>query len=116
MSVTRRIMILSTAAALPLATIPTIAQAEVVAGERELNERYLAWLALECRRLAREMGNMLPDGNLYIPSDRIVNLSIDRNVAPSTRAAAVLSAAGVPLEPDPYHLVFGDLSPLKSNT
>lgn len=101
--ITRRHLLVA-APALPLVAATVNAPAAIakpMADHRELLIRYNAWLFRERAWLARAMYPELgSDAERWVPADRLVNIFHNEMPSPSTRAAIVLSAAGVPLVSD----------------
>lgn len=73
----------------------------------EAVRRYLAWLHMEFRRVAFELGAIVSGTDvetgevqeaMQIPVDRFANIAVSRDGPPAARARAVLRAAGVSLE------------------
>jgi hypothetical protein len=88
--------------------------AALPASEAELLQRYLAFLSIERRYLAREIGNACAGGGIYRWEDSYVDgfHEVDGRggllIKASSRAVTVLTAIGVSLEHDPEHFIFGE--------
>src|SRR4051794_1667860 len=71
-----------------------------------LAQRYLSFLDLERSILAIEIGNCASDGGIGVLQYRLANRVLLHGAAPfcaAQRAAAILTAAGIPLHADPAH-------------